>query len=321
MEWEAEETDWLCIPADLGVWKENGHVPERRARLWTLVLEARGIPCRTEKSGSDWLILVPDRYLITAREELRLFEGENRAWPPPMHQLTPLRENTLSTLSVLLLLATFHNITRLDIDIGNHANIQWQALGNADASRILAGEWWRLATALTLHADAGHLLSNLAIGGIFAFWLCRQLGSGLAWSLILLSGMLGNLINAWLNRPQHTSIGASTAVFGAVGILAAVNMLRHPHPLQKRRILPIAAALSLLAMLGTEGKHTDLGAHLFGFISGTVIGFLAEPATMRFGQPKALANALLALAAATIVLGAWWLALFGSIQGITPPGR
>ncbi|GAB7026855.1 rhomboid family intramembrane serine protease [Geotalea toluenoxydans] len=310
MEREAEQSEWLSIPAELGVWRENSPLSERRVRLWALVLEARGIPFRTEKSEDGWLILVPDDFLIAARDELRLFEKENHAWPPHISLTPPLKENALSTLSVLILLATFHNITRLDIAIANHASVSWQALGSGNAARILSGEWWRLVTALTLHTDAAHLLGNLAIGGIFTIWLCRQLGSGLAWSLILLSGILGNLTNVYLNQPQHSSIGASTAVFGAVGVLAAVNMLHHPHALQGRRILPVAAALSLLAILGTEGKNTDLGAHLFGFISGIALGFITGLSTARFGQPQKFLNAFLAVTSAAVVLGAWWLALF-----------
>jgi membrane associated rhomboid family serine protease len=312
MEWEAEEDHiWLSIPAGLGVWKEDdGLLSARQVRLWTLVLEARGIPFRTEQSGDGWLIFVPEDSFVTARSELRLFERENHAWPPPIHQAPPLKENTLGALSVLVLLATFHNITRLDMAIASHASVNWQALGSGNTARILSGQWWRLVTSLTLHADSAHLLGNLAIGGIFAIWLCRQLGSGLAWSLIILSGILGNLANVHLNQPLHDSIGASTAVFGAVGILAAFNMLRHPQALRKRRILPIAAALSLLAILGTEGKNTDLGAHLFGFASGIPLGIMAGLLTARFGQPQGILNALLAVTSATVVVGAWWLALF-----------
>src|SRR6185369_4433376 len=110
----------------------------------------------------------------------------------------------------------------------------------------------------TLHADLTHLLSNVTIGGIFIILLCRELGSGLAWSLLLGSGALGNLVNALVQAPTHRSVGASTAVFGAVGILAAISMVRYRHHLQRRWFIPVAAGLALLAILGTEGKNTDL---------------------------------------------------------------
>jgi membrane associated rhomboid family serine protease len=220
-----------------------------------------------------------------------------------------LADNTLGALSVLILLATFHNVTQLDISIFGHHSGDWLALGSARAARILDGEWWRLVTALTLHADLLHLFSNLALGGVFVVCLCREYGAGLAWCLLLGSGILGNLSNAFLQSPDHDSVGASTLVFGAVGIFAALGLVRNRRYRQRWWPLPLAAALALLALLGTEGKQTDLGAHLFGFLFGTISGLATECLVGQYGIPGRRLNALLALLSATVVGGAWWAAL------------
>lgn len=302
--------EWLAIiPSDLGKDGAVGPLSEQRAHLWSLVLEARYIPSRIESSDGRWILNVPSAYFTVACNELRLFEVENRNWPPPVLPHRPLAENSLPTLSVLILLATFHNLTRLDISLTGHAPIDWIDIGNAHAARILDGQWWRLVTALTLHGDWLHLISNLTIGGIFIFLLCRELGSGLAWSLLLGAGILGNLANAILQLSSHRSVGASTAVFGAVGIFAAISMVRYPSHPQRRWLLPIAAALALLATLGTEGKNTDLGAHLFGFVFGVMLGAIAEKAEGRYGRPGRRLDALLALLCGVVVISAWWWAL------------
>ena len=306
---EVREERWLAIPPDLGDWEAEGLLSERRVRRWALVLDARKVPCRIESGGMGWRLLVPADYFALARNELRLFEMENRDWPPPEPPASPLVENTLATLSVLILLATFYNLTRLDISLVGHNPVDWTDLGKAHAGRIMAGEWWRLVTALTLHADLLHLVSNLALGGLFIVWLCRDLGSGLAWSLLLGSGILGNLANAWLQTSDHSSVGASTLVFGAVGVLAALSLVRYRRHRKKRWALPVAAALALLALLGTEGKNTDLGAHLFGFGFGIGLGLTAEYLAGRYGRPGRRLNALLALASAMVVVAAWWAAL------------
>jgi membrane associated rhomboid family serine protease len=215
----------------------------------------------------------------------------------------------LATLSVLFLLATFHNITRLDVILSGHSPVDWFTVGSADAEKIANGQWWRAVTALTLHADVAHLAGNLAIGGAIVILLCREVGAGLAWSLILGSGILGNLMNASLHSSGHISVGASTAVFGAVGILAATSVVRHRHQLQRRWPLPVAAGLALLAVLGTAGEHTDLGAHLFGFLWGIVLGAVAEHLVGRFGRPGPALNVLLAAAGAVGVVFSWWLAV------------
>ncbi|QWV99456.1 rhomboid family intramembrane serine protease [Geomonas nitrogeniifigens] len=300
--------DWRIVP----VWRveERGRkLSMRQARLWALVLESRYIECRLEPGPRGWQLWVAPENYDAACRELHLYVEENRNWPPFLPPVHPMKENTLPTLSILVLLATFHNLTNLDLKILGHYPVDWLAIGNAHAGLILQGEWWRLVTALTLHADALHLISNLAIGGVFIVYLCRDLGSGLAWTLLLASGVCGNLANAYIQLPSHTSVGASTAVFGTVGILGALTMMRYRHHLRRRWPLPIAAALSLLVLLGTEGERTDLGAHLFGFLFGCLFGFAAELLVGHVGRPGRLANALLALASASVVGYAWWLAI------------
>jgi membrane associated rhomboid family serine protease len=297
------------MPAKLDDLSSSTTLFGRRLHRWSLVLEARGYDSRAERRGFGWQLLVPVDRFEAAREELRRFEAENRNWPPPLPP-PPLRaDNRLAAISVLLLLATFHNLTLLDLDLLGHRPVDWIALGNAHAERILAGQWWRPVTALTLHSGWLHLLGNLTLGGIFVVRLCRDLGSGLAWSLLLASGSLGNLANAWLQQPFHRAVGASTAVFGAVGLLAALSLMHYRQRLQRRWPLPVAAALGLLALLGSEGERTDLGAHLFGFAFGILLGLATGYGLRRLGRPGRGLNALLAGLSAAAVLGAWWAAL------------
>ena len=306
---QTPEIEWVTIPVDRVDRTGTSSLSERRAHLWSLVLESRFIVSRVERGETGWQLLVPGPKLEAACYELHRFVEENRNWPPFLPPVRPMIENTLPTLSVLILLATFHNLTGLDLSILGHSHVDWIEIGNAHTSQILDGQWWRLVTALTLHVDWLHLLSNLAIGGFFVVHLCRDLGSGLAWSLLLGCGMLGNLANAQVQLPSHSSVGSSTAVFAAVGILGAISMVRYRHHLRRRWPLPVAAALSLLALLGTEGKQTDLGAHLFGFLFGFSLGLVTEFLVGYFGRPGRLLNGLLALSSALVVLFAWWSAL------------
>ena len=301
---DADGTVWQTILPEGGA-----PLGRRQAQLWALVLDSRSIPCCIKNSGSDWQLLVPEQHAASARTELRLYEEQNRDWPPAIPTARAVAENTLPTVSILILLATFHNLTLLGLSLPEYGLLDLNELGVAHAAGIRDGQWWRTVTSLTLHADLPHLLSNLTIGGIFIILLCRELGSGLAWSLLLCSGSLGNLLNAWVQSPSHRSVGASTAVFGAVGILAAISMMRYRHHLRRRWFIPAAAGLALLALLGTEGKQTDLGAHLFGFGFGMLFGVAEEYLAGQYGRPGRLLNALLALASAGVVVAAWQAAL------------
>jgi len=305
----AGEGEWRRVPAGLVAGEFSAGLSGQRLRLWALVLDARSIPCRIEQGEAGQELLVPLESLDTACRELRQFEEENRNWPPVAPRYRPMVENTLATVSVLLLLAIFHNLIQVGLTLPDGYLPDWVELGSARALEIRNGQWWRLVTALTLHADWIHLSGNLCIGGIFVIFLCRELGSGLAWSLLLGSGILGNLANAWAQSPTHSSVGGSTAVFGTVGILAAISLVRFRKQRQRRWALPVAAALALLALLGTEGKNSDLGAHLFGFAFGIVLGMATEYLLERFGRPGRLLNAVLALASAALVVAAWWAAV------------
>jgi membrane associated rhomboid family serine protease len=292
-----DEPDWVIIdPATIISTRKT--LTAQQARLWSLVLDSRSLPYRLQEISGEWSLHTPPDKMEVASIELRCFERENLNWPPSPLPSRPLVENNLATLSILLLLATFHNITSLELRLP----FNWLESGSARADRILDGEWWRLITALTLHHDVVHLLSNLCIGGIFVLLLCRELGSGLSWTLLLAAGAGGNLLNAFMHGGTHNSVGASTAVFAAVGILASLNLKRNHN---RRWALPVAAALALLAILGTEGKQTDLGAHLFGFVCGITLGLVTERFIEKYGQPKPLLNILLAMLSGIIVVAAW----------------
>lgn len=309
---EHAEMEWQAVPSDLTDGEAGGTFSGRKADLAALVLESRYVPFRKVRSGGGWTLLVPAAYYDAACEELRLFELENRDWPPLPPMSRPLADNTLATLSVLFLVATFHNLTLFDGSFYGHVPVDWLGLGSADAARILNGEWWRTVTALTLHSGLPHLLGNLAIGGFFIVFLCRDLGSGLAWCLLLLSGILGNFANAWFQPPSHSSVGASTLVFGAVGILASLRFVRDRRHLRRRWPLSLAGAVALLTLLGTEGERTDLGAHLFGFLFGIVLGICTEFLVGKHGLPGKHGNSFLALLAAAVPIVAWWAALISA---------
>ncbi|MDK9716510.1 MAG: rhomboid family intramembrane serine protease [Trichlorobacter sp.] len=300
----AQRDVWLPLaPAAVGM------VEQQVKPVWLLVLSARGIPYRLAPDQSEMQLLVPEEHLHAAIYELQCYETENRNWPPPSTPTRELDQSVLATLSILILLAAFHNFVRADLIMINGVLPDWFSLGMVQAGSIRAGEWWRLITALTLHADLPHLLGNLAVGGLFVFLLCREWGTGLSWLLTLLAGLLGNLANVFLQPAAHNSVGASTAVFGVVGILAGVRVIRHRQHQQYRWSLPVAGAVALLVILGSEGKNTDLGAHLFGLVSGIPLGVSVELLISRFGPVPRLANLLLGLLSMVCVAGAWWLAL------------
>jgi rhomboid protease GluP len=305
---ERPERNWEEIgPSAISPESRREPSPER-IEAWSLVLDAQGIPHRRERSGWGGRLLVPADRREEALTALRLYEEENRDWPPTPPAAAGAA-GIRGSLAALLLLAVFYHVTTLRLDAFGHHPIDWIALGSNDAAKVLSGQWWRLVTALTLHADVLHLLGNLLFGGILVVLLCGVFGHGLGWSLLLLSGILGNLASALAQGPSYDAVGASTALFGAIGVLAGRSALGGQRSVMRGWFLPLAAGAALLGMLGTGGERTDLGAHLFGFLSGLALGLLAGRRLAAHGRPGRNADALLTAAAALLPVLSWVLAL------------
>ncbi len=190
--------------------------------------------------------------------------------------------------------------------------------GRVDAVAMGAsGQWWRALTALTLHGDVVHLVSNLVAGMGFAFFVARFFGAAGGWWLIVLSGFAGNVLNAWVYYPDdHFSIGASTAVFGALGLLTGVGVwVALSEPEQRwtlpRWLVPVFGGFTLLGLIGVgDGMAglVDVAAHISGFLCGLVLGFVGAVFQRGFIrlQRYRLGVGVLSL---LMVGGAWWFAL------------
>lgn len=176
---------------------------------------------------------------------------------------------------------------------GGFLRLDSYQLGAIDAARVQAGEWWRAWTALTLHVDAGHLVANLGAGIWFGYLASRLMGPGNAWLLTVVGAGLANLAEALLGPSSHQSVGASTAVFAMLGLLAAYSWRTGYSRTSRRwasRWGPLIAGALLLGWTGTGGvtgldrpevvaaSTTDIVAHVAGFVAGVGSGVLAATA-------------------------------------------
>jgi len=250
---------------------------------------------------------VEARHLEAARAELASYDDENRDWPPREVLPPPVPGAWAGTALAAALLVLF-----FVLQSGNALGLDWMGAGAADGSAIRSGQVWRAVTALSLHSGVVHLLSNLLFGALIGFLVCYTHGGGLGWLAILLAGVVGNVGNAFLQGPGHVSVGASTAVFGAVGVLCGSEWRRRRLLRQRRLRLaaPIVIAALLLGLYGTPMElptRTDMGAHVTGLIAGLAIG-TALPNLLARGGQRFSAQVSFGAAALAILMGSWILA-------------
>jgi len=279
-------------------------VSRRRAQAdeWALVLSADGLLVRVEGGAEGFAVLVPAAERDAAERALAAFERENRRPPPPPEAPAIDRNGGRHALLVAaLLLASF-------VATGPDGGA-FSERGAAAADAIRSGEWWRTLTALGLHADAGHVLGNAIGAALFLSGVFRSFGPGVGLALAIAAGGLGNGANALIRTAAHSTIGASTAVFGALGVVVGERMVRRrATPSRQAAWIPLGAGLALVAMLGTEGERVDVWAHVLGLAAGIVLGAAATQIPTRW-LARPLHQLAIGAAALALVAFAWLRAL------------
>jgi membrane associated rhomboid family serine protease len=269
-----------------------------------LVLDAKGLAYDLDESGGEWLLLVAPAVADVASDELARYSAERSPRRPAPVPFIPFHGSALGAAVyafLLILTAYCAGIQWLGMD--------WFEAGALESKAEAAGEWWRAVTALTLHLDQEHLLGNLLFGVGIGILAARMFGPGLAWLSILLAAAAANTIDMLVSPPWHRAVGASTAVFAALGLLAGFGWGQRLGLRDRRlyRWAPLFAGVCLLALLGAGNEHVDVLGHLLGFLVGTVLGwgFARAGWPRRRGLAFQMATGSVAL---LVVCSAWLLA-------------
>lgn len=284
----------------------------------SLVLASQAVKHWMEFDGREWSLAVEEGDADRASALLRAWKEENAGFGD-----APVEHGDLGLMPAPLLFLAVPSAVYFLVGFSPYA--EWlRGRGSADAARILGGEWWRCLTAATLHADDAHLLSNLVSGYFIFNLLCHRLGIGSLMLLATLAAALDNFLVALAAGPGHVSLGFSSVVFCALGMLAAVETLalrrrRREHALrlgapagdasmrfvQLRRLSPLISALFVAVLVGI-GEGVDVKAHFYGFAIGIPAGMAA--AALPRPLARARIQAALVLATCGLYALAWFLA-------------
>ena len=303
-------------------WIAISHAESRKTiEDHALVLEASGIASAMAVDRAHQVLLVRVEDAERARAELYRYLRENQGGGPSDDAPQPIERSVVAALVYAGTLVAFDVASRR-----GSFGLDWWHAGMADAALIQAGAWWRCVTALFLHGDALHLAGNLVFGAAFGVMLAQSLGFGVAWLAFIVTGGIGTWLNALMQSPTHSSIGASTAVFGMLGVQVAHDWVRRRqlHYNLFRRWAPIAIGAALLAWLGGDGRQVDpnsfpqtlqpqdvalpridVGAHVLGFAVGLALGGLVG-----WGKPRVTLTGWMQAALAGTAIGLVALAWF-----------
>lgn len=280
----------------------------------SLVLTSLDIPNEMLRQDGSYVVYVPGELAERSKFELWQYGQENRRDTGRRNIIPAPSLNAIPGVVAYVMLVCLVAWLAGEAAFGK----DWLAAGRMDGQLFRNGEWWRSLTALTLHSDIGHLAGNIVFGTLFGLLAGRVAGSGLAWLGIVLAAALGNTINTLVLMPSHRSIGASTAVFAALGLVSGF-VWRGRFMAQDRwpyRVGPIVGGIALLAYTGTGDENTDIGAHLAGFVCGFATGMLLLRFVESFKERRV--QLVAGLAALTAIAGSWIIALFTQVPAVSP---
>lgn len=273
---------------------------KKRAREYSVLLDSLGIENSAVFRWNSWQIEVDLQDYEKSKNEIENYERSGRI--EKIHnKFAHIRFQKVDwtlLVTTFLLLAAFH------VFIYEFDHPELIKAGRSSAAAITEGEFFRAVTALTLHGDYKHLFSNIVFGGIVLWALSTMTGTGSALFLALFTGFSGNILNAFFYGSSHNSIGASTSVFGVVGVLAGLQFFDSFREKKLGRWIPFGAALGLLAMLGSSDK-SDVMAHLFGLAAGVPAGALYGFVFSKREIPGKILQNILSFLFISIIFACW----------------
>jgi rhomboid protease GluP len=314
MRWSSRHsaTAASCLPDSLAQPVEVFRAAGRRAcEERAFVLTAVGIVSVIEPEGTDHVVRVDASLRAHALHHLWHYESERRQ-PRSTGLPIAVQPNAWWGACVYLLVLLLVPVATVRGWFGPDLFAQGVLLPEA----VRAGEWWRAVTALTLHWDTSHLLGNLGAGSLLGFCAAQVWGNARAWLLILLSATGANLLESLLAVSRYASAGASTAVFAALGLLAAHAWRTrgtYAHGARQRWV-PLLAGIAVLALFGggeaqqQTDATTNVLSHALGFAVGAGAGAVVAGARGAASLARLPASVAMSATGGLLIV-AWMLAV------------
>ena len=140
------------------------------------------------------------------------------------------------------------------------------------------GEYYRLFTAMFLHADPQHLINNMMMLVLAGAIVENYTGHAFYFFLYMLSGFFGNMISMAYEIQYELSwisVVASGAIMGLVGFVVVCIVVNRKTFVRSKSLM---IRLLLLGVFVIETcffqKGANTAAHTGGFLTGAVLGVI-----------------------------------------------
>ncbi|KAF7813257.1 RHOMBOID-like protein 2 [Senna tora] len=147
--------------------------------------------------------------------------------------------------------------------------LQWDSVVNGH-------EGWRLVSCIWLHAGLIHLAANMLSLIFIGIRLEQQFGFVKIGVIYLISGFGGSVLSCLFIR-NNISVGASGALFGLLGAMLSELITNWTIYSNKAAALATLVVIIVINLAIGILPHVDNFAHIGGFLSGFLLGFILLP--------------------------------------------
>ncbi len=290
------------------VWRVKMNVLGTRDTWWMAqseaVLLAEGIAFRWDGQAGIAFLDVPASEVGRASvvlSEMMAEELARKMEKEPPRSSGPLWLEAGFAMGVGLAITT---VVFFVVTGGAATHSEWQQRGALISVWFWEGQWWRIITAATLHADTAHAAGNAGFFVVLGWAAEERFGVGVSLLWWIVTAMVGFLVSL-MSVDTLTTVGASGGLFGLLGAAAghAARHRRHDDILRRGMMRSLGGAILLLAFTAF-GPRANIRAHVAGFVAGIVLGVMAP--RLQLGPRW---QAIAALTTAATVWGAWAWAL------------
>ncbi|XP_062173092.1 RHOMBOID-like protein 1 [Alnus glutinosa] len=179
-----------------------------------------------------------------------------------------------STSCVARFLGRFSFQTLKDNPLLGPSSSTLEKMGALEVNKIVHGhQAWRLISCIWLHAGVFHILANMLSLVFIGIRLEQEFGFVRIGLLYIISGFGGSLLSA-LFIQSRISVGASGALFGLLGGMLSELITNWTIYANKFAALLTLLVIIIINLAVGILPHVDNFAHIGGFLSGFLLGFV-----------------------------------------------
>ncbi|MDX5347787.1 MAG: rhomboid family intramembrane serine protease [Hymenobacteraceae bacterium] len=190
------------------------------------------------------------------------------AIPRGEHFTTSIIADANILVFLIMIFSGVHILYPTGVDL-----LEW---GGVRRSEVLQGEWWRLFTAMFVHAGVMHLMLNIVGLGLISIFIEPVLGRIRMMILYLMAGIFASIASIWWHS-NMISVGASGAIFGLFGAALGLLFTKAVPTEEKGAILFFVGLYVVISLVMGLVGNIDNASHIGGLISGFALVFLLLP--------------------------------------------